>query len=217
MAKAGEQTTPAAPRAYYSEAVRAEIRRHLEQVFARQRRICNIEWIWDELEITARTYARACSQLEPSPSPREMIAALDGICASIDDLQRRLLELPDQRFVSDFKHLKGAMLIDSGLGSWAKRPLTILHEEVEAAATELRELGRAHAYGTRSDCEADLKRALFRIGEDLLGPKISRTGPLVAFVRLALRPVLSDETPEALYQFAMRERRRPAVLFEDPD
>jgi hypothetical protein len=215
MAKAAKQTTPPTPHAYYSEAARAEIRRHLEQVFTRQRRICDIEWIWDELEITARAYARARSQLESSPSPREMIAVLDGICASIDGLLHKFSALRDPSFVSD----AGALLIDAGLGSRAKVPLTALRKEVEAAATELRELGRAHAYGTRSDCEADLKRALFEIGQKLFGPKISRTGPLVKFVRLALQPVLGDETPDALYQFAMRERkcRRRPSLFQEPE
>jgi hypothetical protein len=217
VAEAAEKLTPSAPQAYFSETARTEMRLRLERKLARRKSACMIDWdsLWDELEIMLRTYAKACSQLELSPSPSEVIAALEEIRASIKELLRKFSVLPEQNFISD----AGELLFDAG--SWAAAPLTPLLEEVEARADALRELGRAHVHGTRGDYEAELKRVLFRIGEDLLGWEISRTGPLVTFVRLALRPVLGNKTPnnDALFQFAIRERtrRRPPSLFQGPE
>ena len=84
---------------------------------------------------------------------------------------------------------------------------------------------RGHTYGP-SDCVAELKMIMLRIGQDLLGSEEigSAKSPLIGFVYRALQPILGDATPDgkALRNFAEHHAvdvsaLKPLVPFINPD
>lgn len=219
MAEADKQIIP---RRYYDEEACAALKQHLEQVFARQGAECKINWdeLWDELEITARTYTWSVRSLieEPSYSLGDVLVWHDQTCKLIDDLIKRLNTAPDWRFISAPSISAPSGRLSIRYESPRTEELITLRNKFAADADDLRKLfadQRVHAYDER-DSLAELKVTMIKIGQDLIGSEEIGydEGPLLTFVHLALLPVLGAGTPDngALRKFANRHFRKPRPL-----
>jgi hypothetical protein len=218
MGKAGTEDTP---RCRYDEGVRAELKRYIEQVIARQGDRRGVDWnpLWNELERVASAYDWSVGLLSIKPhSPKDTIAGLFECEKLINALLRKLNTpaLFNWNFISDSSDPSCRSIKRESPKKFRNliEGLTAAREKLRGDAAELQKFAAGHrlrAYA-KDDCVAEFKTGVLVIAQGLFGEQVGRSdGPVITFLQLALQPVLGDATPnaDALRAFARRHTRRP--------
>ena len=197
----------------YREKDRAAIQRHIEHVFVQRGSDCGVDFaeLWQSLEVAATAYDRNMSR-DKAPSASETLKELKKYRDDIDDLVRNCLQ-NETLFEFDFVLAGGSRIMKCAPRKSVPaliEGLSAIRDELAESIAELQDFvadARAHV-ADADEYRATIQGLVLELGQKLLGRQVgNENGPLVKFMRLALRPILGAETPSpvALRKFAQRE------------
>ena len=214
MAEAKQNSIPPAR---YSEEARVELRRHIERVAAQRRVTCNgvdFDALWEALEGAAIAYDLSIEEVAATLSARETLGELVKYRSMIEDLLQNCLQRREL-FEWDFISTTGSRFGKSerlSLGPTIEGLSSVRDRFTADIADLTRYVEEAEGQKTyavdKADYRVPVQAIVLDIGRQIFGPAVGNTkGPLITFMRLALEPILGEDTPTpgALQKFAQRE------------